>query len=75
MLPEEGPWSVYRENIVKVVMQNNITGIGGQSFYQYAFITDVTIPDGLTSIGGQAFRNCDGLSSITIPAGVTEIGD
>ena len=46
----------------------------GDSAFDGASLTSVTIPDSVTSIGNDAFLNCTGLTSVTIPDSVTSIG-
>jgi hypothetical protein len=47
----------------------------GDSAFDGASLTSVTIPDSVTSIGNDAFLNCTGLTSVTIPDSVTSIGN
>ena len=68
------PWYSCRTYIKRVVMQQGVTSIGGDAFWDCSGLTSVTIPDGVTSIGGDAFWDCSGLTSVTIPDGVTSIG-
>ena len=63
-----------REDIKKVVIQKNITGIGEAAFGNSS-LTSITIPDGVTSIEDDAFEFCISLTSITIPDSVTSIGN
>ena len=70
----EVPWyGIDRSKIVKVVIESGVTSIGGNAFYQFTGLTDVTIPDTIRTIGDSAFYGCSSLTSITIPASVTTI--
>ena len=60
--------------IVRVVIQEGITGIGGSAFSGCSSLTDVEIPGSLTSIGGCAFSGCSSLTDITLPDSLTFIG-
>ena len=51
-----------------------VTNIGEEAFYDYSWLTSVTIPDSVTTIGWAAFWGCSGLTTMTIPASVTSIG-
>ena len=46
----------------------------GDSAFENAELTKVTIPAGVTAIGSYAFKQ-NKLTAITIPSGVTSIGD
>ena len=69
------PWYKYREDITAVIIENGVTSIGDDAFYNCTGITSVTIPSSVTSIRDDAFQNCDGLTNVTIPNSVTSIGD
>ena len=69
------PWWSSRTNITTVIIQDGVTSIGNNSFYNHTGLTSVTIPNSVTSIGNYAFSGCTGLTSITIPNSVTSIGD
>ncbi|MBR5806848.1 MAG: leucine-rich repeat protein [Oscillospiraceae bacterium] len=68
------PWYSYKDNIIKVVVEEGVTSIGASAFAECKQITEVSLPDSLTSIGVYAFLYCDSLETITIPNNVTSIG-
>ncbi len=68
------PWENYEDNIKKVVINNSVTAIGENAFYDCDSLTSITIPDSVTTIGAFAFFDCIGLINITIPNSVTTIG-
>ena len=68
------PWYSQREKINKVVIENGVTNIGANAFYQCNNLNSITIPNSVTSIGDCAFLECLGLTSVTIPNSVTSIG-
>ena len=67
------PWKQYRESIVAVAINEGVTGIGANAFYNCSSLTSVTIPSTLTRIGKNAFYGCSGLKLIYIPDSVTVI--
>lgn len=65
----------YKSDIKSVVIEDGVTTIGENAFYDCYNLTSATIGDSVTSIGWYAFSGCDSLTSITIPDSVTSIGD
>lgn len=57
-----------------VIIQNGVTSIGVQAFYESKSLTSVNIPSSVTSIGDLAFCGCESLTNVVIPTGVTSIG-
>ena len=66
------PWSTYKSDIVKVVVEDGITSVGG--FIDCSSLMSVSIPNSVTAINNNAFYGCVSLPSITIPSSVTSIG-
>ena len=69
----EAPWYSYRTTIKTVTIENGVTVIGKQAFYDCANLKSVTIPNSVTSIGDSAFQNCTNLTSVTIPDSVKTV--
>ena len=67
-------WIQYRDKILSVKIENQVTSIGSYAFQQCKNINSITIPDSIKSIGDGAFYYCTSLSSISIPDSVTSIG-
>ena len=65
------PWSSYKSDIKKLVLNDGVTSIGGRAFRECSGLTAIEIPNSVTSIGGYAFQGCSGLTSIEIPNSVT----
>lgn len=63
-----------KDLIKSVVINDGVTSIGQDAFYQCTNLTSVTIPGSVISIGNYAFQECASLTSITIPNSVTSIG-
>ena len=71
----QSPWkSVVVGGAVKaVVIQNGVTVIGRNAFYDCDSIEGITIPDSVTTIKYCAFFDCDNLAEVYIPKSVTSI--
>ena len=78
-MPEFGtggtPWYGYVSQIVAVVVEEGVTGIGRCSFYNSANLTEVTLNEGLLTIGDYAFDSCRSLTDIDIPSTVIYISE
>ena len=59
---------------VSIVIENGVTGIGNNAFYQCTRLKSVTIPDSVAFIGDSAFYGCSVLGGVTIPDSVTRLG-
>ena len=66
---------LYGISVNSVEIQNSVTTIGDNVFYENRDLTSVTIPNSVTTIGNNAFYYCRELTSINIPNSVTTIGD
>ena len=66
-------WIDYKNDIKKVVIEDGINYIGGDTFKDHTNLKTVTIAQSLTGIGYRAFSGCTSLTSITIPNNVTSI--
>ncbi len=64
----------FASEIKNVVIENGVTSIGEQAFWDCENLVSVTIPDSVTSIDYGAFLMCDSLTSVTIPGSVKSIG-
>ena len=52
------PWYYSRANTIEVTMEEGITSIGNNMFYDCTGLTILNIPSTVTSIGKYAFYNC-----------------
>ena len=72
------PWKEISNQIKKIVIENGVTSIGSNAFYQCSDMQatlDLSDAKALTSIGNNAFYGCKKLTgSLAIPDSVTKIG-
>ncbi len=71
---EFGPWYENRHLITEVVVENGVTSIGSNAFFDCDNLVKVTLADSVTSIGSYAFMECDSLRSVSLGNGITSIG-
>ena len=50
------PWSKYRTDISKVVIENGVTSIGSSAFADCANLSSITIPNSVVNVGSNAFQ-------------------
>lgn len=71
----EGSFEKVNKNSIKhIVVEDGITSIGQELFYNFKNIKTVILPNSLKRIDTWAFTYCQSLESIVIPEGVTEMG-
>ena len=63
------------EGPTKLVINDGVTSIGDEAFFNCDGLVEVIIPNSVTIIGNSAFFQCTNLTSITLGAGVTSIYD
>ena len=61
---EFGPWYDERHLITEVVVENGVTSVGNNAFFDCNNLVKVTLADSVTSIGSFAFMECDNLRVI-----------
>ena len=61
---EFGPWYDERHMITEVVVENGVTSVGNNAFFDCNNLVKVTLADSVTSIGSFAFMECDNLRVI-----------
>lgn len=69
------PWYDYRADILKVEMEEGITGISSDAFAGCENLTRVIVAETVTSMGDRVFYGCTSLERIIIPPGVKSIGE
>ena len=71
----QAPWQDHNQEMLILVVEEGITGIGDRAFRHAGNLISVTLPKTVTRIGSNAFTGCSSLPMVTIPTGVTKIGD
>ena len=70
---EATPWNDFLPYIISVQIENGVTSIGYDAFFNCISLTSVTISASVNDIYSGAFGFCSSLTDVTIPAGVTSI--
>lgn len=69
------PWYSYKSKIQQVVVEDDVTGLGNNLFYECRNIEKATLPDSVTAIGNYTFGYCNALTELTLPDQVESIGN
>ena len=69
------PWSSYYQRVEKVVIENEVTFLPDNAFYEFTSLKEVTMGSGLTTIGNSAFYGCTALERVKFGNAVTTLGD
>lgn len=72
---ESAPWSVYRDRVENLIIEDGVSYIGNYSFYGFDHIEELYIPGSVSVIGGAAFSYCRRLQTLTLGEGVEVIGN
>lgn len=67
------PWDNYKENIKSLTVEQGVTNVGTDTFYNCTNLTDVYLAEGIESIGIGTFSACTNLRNIKIPSTLTTI--
>ncbi len=65
------PWKDYKDKILTIVIEDGVTNIGNNAFYNSNAFS-VSIPNTVNTIGNNAFRGSS-ITSVTIPSSVETI--
>ncbi len=70
------PHKEYVDVITKVIIENDVTGIGDRLCYKMSNLEEVVFEDGsvLSTIGQGAFYGCEKLGKIEIPGSIVTLG-
>ena len=71
---KKAPWYAKRATIQEVVVEEGVTAIGTNAFYDCTKMAQVSIPSSVTAIGDQAFYNCAALTEAVLPQNLTHLG-
>lgn len=66
---KRSPWH-NNNNIKSIIINDGVTSIGSDAFYECSSLKTIVIPESVTSIGRSAFRDCTSLTDVIIPYGV-----
>ncbi len=67
------PWKSYRENIRKIIIENEVTSIGNKAFSNMTKLKNVDFGKSLKRIGEYAFKECVALENVIIPDSVESL--
>lgn len=60
-------WQNFKTDIIRIVIENEVTSIGGFAFSGCNNLRSITIPDSVTEIAWYAFQDCVALGNIDLP--------
>ena len=70
------PWHEYKDSIKTLVIENGVTSVGKNAFYEFEnFEGTLVIPETVSEIGDFAFYGCGFDTNLTIPGNVKIIGE
>ena len=72
---DSSPWNEIASKVKTVLIEEGVTSICDQAFFDFTNMTNITISNQVVSIGRYAFSNCQSLKSIEIPDSVTKIDE
>ncbi len=70
---EEPEYYPYRDYITSVVIEDGVTAVGAEVFYNFHNLKQIELADTITAIGQSAFDGCEDLQSILLPASLSTI--
>lgn len=68
------PWANLTDQVTSVVIEEGVTAIGYNAFYDFGFLESFSIAKTVNTIMPCAFEACPRLTSVVIPEGVVSIG-
>lgn len=68
MVAADYPWAAYKDSITKIVISNDVEGIGDVAFYNMNKVEEVVLGYSIEYIDDYVFGNCTSLKKITLPA-------
>ena len=63
------PWESVSDEITSVIIEDGITSIGDDAFWDFDGLEEITIPASVQKIGMMVFESCDRLEHINFAAG------
>ena len=67
------PWYAMRNKITSLVINNGVTRIGSDAFYNCYNLVNVSLPNSLLTIMDDAFAQCTSLVDVNLPSSITRI--
>ena len=67
------PWRDLRDQVETIIIEDGITSIGSDAFYDFSNLIEVYLPSSLTTIMDDVFTHCVKLTHIALPASVNRI--
>ncbi len=67
------PWYAMRNKITSLVINNGVTRIGSDAFYNCYNLVNISLPNSLLTIMDDAFAQCTSLVDISLPNSITRI--
>lgn len=71
---EYAPWYSRRKDITEIVVDNGITSIGREAFYNMVQAASISIPESVTVIKGCALQGCESIKKLHLPDNLVAIG-
>ncbi|MBQ8717894.1 MAG: leucine-rich repeat protein, partial [Clostridia bacterium] len=72
---DKTPWAAIADQITKISIFGEVTGIGAYAFAGMTSLKDVALPNSVTAIKAGAFKGCSALTEFQFPTALTTIGD
>ena len=61
---DTAPWHSLADSIVRVVIEEGVTGIDDYAFMDFYYVSELQIPASVTQVGDEAFGDCSSLRHI-----------
>ncbi len=71
---KQPPWSQYNDEVLCVIIESGVTGIGSTSLRSFEYLDSVIIENGLTKLDSNAVFYCQRLTTVTLPGSLSSIG-
>lgn len=71
----QAPWKDYRSSIKKVLIDEGVTSVGEQAFWNCKNLEEAVLPESLKVIGKNSFYLCASLKEISLQENISSIGN
>lgn len=72
--PDSVPWNSIKSEIQSIKVNNGVTSIGENAFYNLTSVSNVTFSNTVEEIGDSAFFGCKNINNLTLPTSLKNIG-